>query len=138
MPQVHINFLAVVVAAVVAFVIGGLWYSPLLFAKLWVKAHGYTDEQVAEMQKGAGKAYTVTLVCDVLIALAIAVLIGYLDLHRCVQGLKLGLLVWAGFALPLGLTASMFSGKRMTVFYIDTAYQLVYLVIMGATLTVWR
>jgi hypothetical protein len=138
MPQVHINFLAVVVAAVVAFLIGGLWYSPLLFAKQWVKAHGYNDEQVAEMQKGAGKAYAVTLVCDFLIALAIAVLIGYIHMERCVQGLKLGLLIWAGFAFPLGLIASMFSGKRIAVFVIDTAYQLVYLVLMGAILTVWR
>lgn len=138
MPQVHVNFLAVAVAAVVAFIIGGLWYSPLLFAKAWVKAHGYTDEQVNEMQKGAAKAYAVTLVCDFLIALAIGVLIGYLDLHRCVQGLKLGLLIWGGFAFPLGLIASMFSGKRITVFVIDSAYQLVYLVIMGAIITVWR
>jgi len=138
MPQVHINFLAVVVAAVVAFIIGGLWYSPLLFAKLWVNAHGYSEEQVKDMQKGAGKAYAVTLVCDFLIALAIAVLAGYIHLEHCVQGLKLGLLVWAGFAMPLGLTANMFSGKRITVFYIDTAYQLVYLVIMGAIIAVWH
>lgn len=138
MPQVHINFLAVVVAAVAAFLIGGLWYSPLLFAKQWVTAHGYTDEQVAEMQKGAAKAYTVTLVCQFLIALAIAVLVGYIHMERCMQGLKLGLLIWAGFALPLGLMAHMFSRKRIAVLCIDAGYQLVYLVLMGAILTVWR
>jgi hypothetical protein len=138
MPQVHINFLAVIVAAVVAFAIGALWYSPLLFAKKWVEAHGYTEEQVAEMQKGAGKAYAITLVCDILIALAIAVLVGYINMERCVQGLKLGLLVWGGFAFPLGLVANVFSGKRISVFVIDTAYQLVYLVLMGAILAVWR
>jgi hypothetical protein len=138
MPQVHINFLAVAVAAVLAFIIGGLWYSPLLFAKAWVKAHGYTDEQVKEMQKDAGKAYAVTLVCHFLIAVAIAVLIDYIHLARCVQGLKLGLLAWAGFAFPLGLMASMFSEKRISVFVIDAGYQFVYLVLMGAILTVWR
>ena len=138
MPQVHINFLAVLVAAVVAFLIGGLWYSPLLFAKHWVKAHGYNDEQVAAMQKGAAKAYTVTLVCQFLIALAFAVLIGYFNLHRCVQGLKLGLLVWAGFAVPLGLMAHMFSQKRIAVLCIDAGYQFVYLLLIGAILTVWR
>lgn len=137
MPQVHVNFLAVAVAAVVAFIIGALWYS-LLFGKLWLKAHAYTDEQVAEMQKGAAKAYSVTLVCDLLIALAIAVLIGYLDLHRCMQGLKLGLLVWAGFALPLGLMAHMYSRRKNAVLCIDVSYQLVYLLLMGAILAVWR
>ena len=138
MPQVHINYLAVVVAAVAAFAIGGLWYSPLLFAKQWVKAHGYTDEQVKEMQKGAGKAYAVSILCQLLIALAIAVLVGYLRLTLCVQGLKLALLIWAGFAFPLGLMANVFSNKRITVFYIDAAYQLVYLLIMGSIITVWH
>ena len=138
MPQVHINYLAVVVAAVVAFVLGGLWYSPILFAKPWVKAHGYTEERVKEMQASAPKAYAVSFFCQLLIALALAVLIGYLHMERCVQGLKLAGLVWAGFAFPLGLMANMFSDKKITVFYIDTGYQLVYLLVMGSILTVWR
>ncbi|HTG14522.1 MAG TPA: DUF1761 domain-containing protein, partial [Blastocatellia bacterium] len=107
-------------------------------AKQWVNAHGYSEEQVKDMQKGAGKAYAVTLVCDFLIALAIAVLAGYIHLEQLVKGVKLGLLIWAGFAMPLGLVANMFSGKRISVFYIDTAYQLVYLVIMGAIIAAWH
>ena len=138
MPQVHINYLAVFVSAAVAFAIGGLWYSPLLFAKQWVKAHGFSEERVKEMQKGAGKAYAVSLLCQLLIALAIAVLVGYLHLALCVQGLKLGLLIWAGFAFPLGLMATMFTDKKITVFLIDTGYQLVYLLVMGSIITVWQ
>lgn len=130
--------IAVVVAAVAAFALGGIWYSPLLFANQWVKAHGYTEEQVKEMQKGAGKAYAVSALCQLLIALAMAVLVGYIHMERCVQGLKLGLLVWAGFFVTHGLMATMFTDKRITVFYIDTGYQLVYLLIMGAIITVWQ
>jgi hypothetical protein len=136
--HVHINYLAVVVATIAAFALGGLWYSPLLFAKLWVSAHGYTEEQVKAMQKSAGKAYGVSLICQLLIALAIAVLVGYVHLILCVQGLKLALLIWAGFAFPLGLMATMFTEKKLTVFFIDTGYQLVYLLIMGAIITVWQ
>jgi Protein of unknown function (DUF1761) len=138
MPQVHINYIAVVVAAAIAFAIGGLWYSPLLFAKQWMKAHGYTEEHVTEMQKSAGKAYAISILCHLLIALAIAVLVGYLRLALCVQGLKLGLLIWGGFAFPLGLMANVFSDKRITAFAIDGGYQLVYLLIMGSILTVWQ
>jgi Protein of unknown function (DUF1761) len=138
MPRVHINYLAVLVAAVAAFAVGGIWYSPLLFAKQWVKAHGYTEERVAEMQKSAGKAYAVSLLCQLLTAFAIAVLIGYLQIVRCVPGLKLAALIWAGFAFPLGLMANVFSDKRISVFYIDTGYQLVYLLVMGSILAVWR
>ncbi len=136
--HVHINYLAVVIATVAAFALGGIWYSPLLFAKLWVSAHGYTEEQVKAMRKSAGKAYGVSLVCQLLIALAIAVLVGYVHLVLCVQGLKLALLIWAGFAFPLGLMATMFTEKKLTVFFIDTGYQLVYLLIMGAIITVWQ
>ena len=138
MPQVHINYLAVVVAAVAAFAIGGFWYSPLLFAKQWVSAHGFTEERAKEMRKSAGKAYAVSIVCQLLIALAIAVLVGYLHLALCVQGLKLGLLIWAGVAFPLGLMATMFTDKKITVFFIDTGYKLVYLLLMGAIITVWH
>ena len=138
MPHVHINYLAVVVAAVAAFALGGIWYSPLLFAKLWVNAHGYSEEQVKAMQKSAGKAYGVSLVCQWLIALALAVLVGYLHLEHLSQGLKLGLLAWVGFAFPFGLMANMFTEKRITVFYIDTGYQLVYLLLMGVIITAWQ
>lgn len=138
MPQVHINYLAVVVAAALSFAIGGLWYSPLLFAKQWIKANGYSEEKVNEMQKGAAKAYAISILCHLLIALAIAVLVGYLHLSRCVQGLKLGALLWVGLALPLGLMANAFSDKRITAFGIDAGYQLVYLLIMGSLLTVWQ
>lgn len=138
MPHVHINYLAVVVATVAAFALGGIWYSPLLFAKMWVNAHGYTEEQVKAMQKSAGKAYGVSLVCQWLIALAIAVLVGYLHLEHLPQGLKLGALSWIGFAFPLGLMANMFTEKKIAVFFIDTGYQLVYLLIMGVIITVWQ
>jgi len=137
MPHVHINYLAVVVAAVAAFALGGIWYSPLLFAKQWVKAHGYTEDRVKEMQQSAGKAYAVSAVCLLLIALALAVLAGYLHLDHLAQGLKLGLLAWAGFAFPLGLMANVFSDKRITVLYIDTGYQLVYLLVMSAIIGSW-
>ena len=138
MPQVHINYLAVLVSAVLAFAIGGLWYSPFLFANQWVNAHGFTEERVNEMQKGASKAYSISLVCQVLIALTMAVIAGYLHLTAFVQGLKLGLLAWGGFALPLGLMATMFTDRKMTVFLIDTGYQLVYLLVIGSIIAVWN
>lgn len=138
MPQVHINYLAVVVSAAIAFLLGGLWYSPLLFAKMWVNAHGYTEDRMREMQKGAVKAYSISVLCLILVSLAMAVLVGYLHLIRTDQGLKLGLLVWGGFAFPLGLMANMYSDKRITTFIIDTGYQLVYMLLIGTIITIWQ
>ena len=38
--MVHVNYLAVLVAAVVVFILGWLWYSPLLFYKPWMRLRG--------------------------------------------------------------------------------------------------
>ena len=87
MPQVHINYLAVLVAAAVAFALGGLWYSPILFAKPWVKAHGFTEERIKEMQSGAARAYLVSFICQMLIALAIAAINSYMNMDPCDDGI---------------------------------------------------
>jgi len=61
-----INYLAVVLAALSAFVLGGLWYSPLLFANAWIRLNGFNE---AEMKKNAnmamifGTAFLCNLVC---------------------------------------------------------------------------
>jgi len=39
----EVNYLAVLAAAVSAFVLGGLWYSPALFAKKWMAYTGHGD-----------------------------------------------------------------------------------------------
>ena len=134
----HLNYLAILVAAVAAFVLGALWYSPLLFAKPWVKAHSYTDEKVAEMQKNAPKAYAVSFVCFIGIAIALAILIGRLDVHGPHAGLKVGGLCWLGFAATIGLTANMYSDKPLATWLIDVGYQLVYFLMMGVIIAVWR
>ncbi|MCH7763617.1 MAG: DUF1761 domain-containing protein [Candidatus Marinimicrobia bacterium] len=55
MYEPSINYIAVLVSAVIFFIIGGLWYSPMLFAKPWMNAIGFSDEQLKKMkEKGPG------------------------------------------------------------------------------------
>src|SRR3989475_8990130 len=51
MPTANVNVLAVIVAALATFVLGAVWYSPVLFAKQWMQAHGYTPEQLEAMKR---------------------------------------------------------------------------------------
>src|SRR2546429_1612246 len=58
MPTANVNILAVLVAALLTFVLGAFWYSPILFARQWMQAQGYTPEKIAEMKKrGVTRAY---------------------------------------------------------------------------------
>jgi hypothetical protein len=134
----HINYLACVVAAVVAFVIGGLWYSPLLFAKAWTAAHGLTPEQTVAMRKSAPRAYGVSVVCFFVMAVVLSTLISSLGITTILAGAKLGALAWVGFAATIGLTANMYSRAPLALYLIDTAYQLVYMIVMGAIVAGWR
>lgn len=138
MPDFQINYLAVGVAALATIFIGALWYSPLLFHKLWVKTHGYSEEKVVQMRKTAGRSFIVSLFCYVVMAFVLAVLVSYAGVSTVLQGAFLGLLVWIGFLATLGLTAHMFSEKPLSTYLIDVAYQLVYAVVMGVILAAWR
>ena len=60
MPEFHLNYLAVGAAALATIIIGALWYSPLLFGDLWLKAHGYPVE---EMQQMAGRNLILSVLC---------------------------------------------------------------------------
>jgi len=136
-----INFLAVTAAAVATFLVGALWYSPILFGKLWMKAHGYSEEKVKEMQKTATQAYITSFVCYLVMAVVFSVLMSYVypdNTATATKGLQLGFLMWLGFAATIGLTANMFSEKSLSTYLIDVVYQLVYLLIMGAILGGWR
>ena len=136
--HVQINWLAVVVAAVVTWLLGALWYSPYVLGRQWVAAHGYTPERMAEMRKGAGRAYAASFVMYLVMAAVIAVLVGYIVMGRAVQGAKLGALLWLGFAVPLGVTGNLFSDRRLSTFLIDAGYQLISLVAMGAIIAAWK
>lgn len=125
-------------AALAAWLIGALWYSPLLFAKAWVKAHGHTPEKLAAMQATAGRAYAGSFVAFVLIAYVLHIFLSRLGAHSLEAGAMWGFHAWLGFALPIGFTANLYSDKPLSTLLIDAGYQLVYLTAMGAILGAWH
>ena len=138
MPEFQVNYLAVGAAALATIFIGALWYSPLMFHRAWVKAHGYSEERVDQMRKAAGRAFIVSLLCYSVMAFVLAILVSYAGASTVLQGAFLGFLAWIGFLATLGLTAHMFSEKPLSTYLIDAGYQLTYAVVMGVILAAWR
>ncbi|MEO8030693.1 MAG: DUF1761 domain-containing protein [Gemmatimonadota bacterium] len=129
---------AILVAALAAWFIGALWYSPVLFAKPWVKAHGFTPEQLTAMKARAPIAYGGSFFAFILIAFVLNLFLNHLGADSLRDGLGWGFHAWAGFALPLTFIATMYQNKSMASLLIDTGYQLIYLSAMGAILGAWR
>jgi hypothetical protein len=136
LPSIHV--LPVLAAAVLAFVLGALWYSPALFAGAWVRAHGYTEEQIARMRSGAARSYSISFVCFLVMAAAMAVLVARVQPVGVLGGIKLGALVGIGFAATVSLTAHVYSDRGLAAWAIDAGYQVVYLIVMALVLTLWR
>jgi hypothetical protein len=136
----NINLWAVVAAAVATMVVGFLWYSPILFARPWMIAMGYDPEdkaKIEELRKGAGRIYALTFVLSLIGAFVLAKIISGLTIATVPYGMKVGLAVWAGFVLPVQWTDQMFSRRPFKLLVINTGYQLVCFLVMGAILGRW-
>ena len=137
----HLNWLAILVAAVSTMVVGFLWYSPLLFAKPWMREMGHDPNdkaKIQEMQKSAGPAYAGSFVASLLSAFTLALILHGLRAEDLYTGSMLGFHVWLGFVATVQLTGALFMRQSMKLFAINTGYQLVCYLVMGAILAVWH
>jgi hypothetical protein len=138
MPQMDVNWLAIIVAAVAAFAIGALWYSPMMFGRQWMAAHGHTPEKLAAMQSSMGITYTFSFVTYLIMAMVLALLVWLIGATTAIRGIVLAVLTWLGFGFTIGLNTNLYSDKPPKAFMIDAAYQLVHVIVMGAIIGGWR
>jgi Protein of unknown function (DUF1761) len=134
----HVNLLAVLVGGVVIFGLGGLWYSPALFAKKWTALMGKTE---AEMKASAGPTAGMFLgafVCGLLESWTLAVVIGHFDVVTAAHGALAGALCWLGFAGATSFANALFSMKSKQLWLIDSGYNLVSFALVGLILGVWK
>ena len=135
-----INIWGVLVAAVATMIIGFIWYSPMLFAKPWMRLMGIDmndKAKLAEMQKGAGKLYGMSFVASVVSAVVLAKIIDITTVNTIPYGMKVGFAVWLGFVATVQLTGALFGKQPIKLFLINTGYQLVCYLAMGAILAKW-
>jgi hypothetical protein len=135
-----INPWAVLVASVATMIMGFLWYSPLLFARPWMRLMGYDPDdkaKLAEMRQGAGKLYSITFVATVVSAVVLAKIIDLTSVVTILYGMKVGFGIWLGFVATVQLTSALFTKQPTKLFLINTGYQLVCYVVMGAILAKW-
>ncbi len=130
-----INYLAVVVAALSTFLIGGLWYSPLLFQKAWMKANHLSEE---DLQKGnPAKTFGFAFLFALVMAVNLAM---FLDDPGTTAswGATAGFLAGFGWvALAVG-TIALFEQRSWAYIFINGGYQVVAFTLMGLIIGAWR
>jgi hypothetical protein len=139
-----INWWAVLVAGTSSFVVGGIWYSPGLFGRAWMKDNNFTEEQI---RKGGnkGKVFAFTLVFSLLMAVNLALFLA--TPANCPSkgavktditwGATAGFLagIWTFCAIAIH---SLFELKPWRLIFINGFYSVVALILMGAIIGAWQ
>jgi len=127
------NYLAVIVSAIVYWLIGGAWFA--LLGKQWMKAEHMTEEQARGMNPAV--PYVVSFLLGVLIAFVLAQLCAWRNATTAARGASLGVFLWLGIVAPVTYTTSMYEMRPPILFLINEGYVLVGFMVMGAILGAW-
>jgi Protein of unknown function (DUF1761) len=133
-----LNYLAVITAAIVSFLFGGVWYN--VFSRQWLEAVGRSPDSLPKGRSEIG-LYLLAFAAQLIMAWMLA---GVL-LHLSLGGMKLGLrsgiisgvLMWLGFVFTTMVVNYSFHGARRALSVIDGGHWLGVLVIQGAILGFW-
>ncbi|MCW3117416.1 MAG: rane protein [Chitinophagaceae bacterium] len=133
----HINWLAVIVAAVAYFMIGGLWYSKVLFGTRWA-ALQKIDMNDPGMKKGVAAIMFYSFLLMLLNVIGLAIFVARLDLTLISSGLKLGLVTGLFFCVTAVSISFVYERKPPALYFISGGYQLLGNIIAAIILVAWR
>ncbi len=137
MPIVQINYWAVLLAAILAQVIGALWYSPLLFGKMWQKLMDFYPKEIEVMKKKATRGYVLSFIAALVMAYVLAHFVDYAGATTFIGGFQAGFWAWLGFVATVALGGWLWEGKPFQLYLINAGHYLITLLVMGVVLAVW-
>jgi hypothetical protein len=126
----EVDYVAVLVAGVAAYLFGWLWYSKMFFGSLWMKLSG--------KDMGDGKPGVKMILLGVLVPLVTAYVLTYVldafgaaDVSTALQG---AFWVWLGFFATTAFNGYLYGGLKFQLYILDIAHYLAALLIMAAIL----
>ncbi len=122
----------ILLAALASIVIGSLWYSPLLFGKIWMEEKGIKKcEMDAAAKKMMAKSYAVQVVASLLTAFIMSNVATYGGANTYGMGAALGFSLWLGFSLTATMGTVAWEGKLTKSTMVTVSNNLVTYVAMG-------
>ena len=135
--KVNVYWPAVIVAALAKFVLGAVWYSPMLFISQWAAAVGI--DLNAPMEGGAmAKVMGGSFLAYIVQAYVMVHFVQYAGAKDAKGGAQTGFWLWLGFAAVLGFQTVMYEQRPFVLFFINTGYELLTLLAMGVILAAWK
>ena len=132
--EIHVNYLAILVAAIVNYGIATIWYA-VIFGKMWQKLTGITDMKPAPMN------IVLVLIGSFILSFVLyhSIVFGnaYLKMSGISGGIMGGFFGWLGYIAPVTLSTKLYEKKPWGLWLLDNAFWLISLVVMGIILSVW-
>lgn len=141
-PDIHINYLAIIIAVIANFVLGFIWYTPL-FGKIWAKELGFSMDQ----KPPAGaliKGMVFNLIGNFFLAFVLyhnmavwnPLTWGYGAslVPPMANALMAAIFTWLGFFVPVDLNTVAWEGRSWKLFFINTGYHLLSLLLVATIL----
>jgi hypothetical protein len=127
-----VNYIAILVAAVVAWLAGGAWYMAL--GKVWAAALGFSPEQMAAQRNrpGAFLPFIYVFVAELVMAWVLAGVLGHIGALTLRGGIISAAFCWLGFVITIIVVNNTFARRDWRLIPIDGGYWLIALVLMGA------
>ncbi len=135
----QLNWLAVVVGALVYFALGALWYSPLLFSRAWQRSIGWDETRTPPQQ--SVMTYVVPLIAYLVMAVAVGLLAAATGTDEIGEGIVLGLILGIGLSLAHTFVDASFDPNKPQPwiwFAINGTYHALGLVIVSVIVAVWQ
>lgn len=135
MENIHINHLAVLCAALSSFLLGSIWWSPIMFEKAWKEECGFTDEF---LRKGnMAKIFGLSFIFILVMAYNLAFFVGAPGINA-IMGALYGLLTGFGWVAMGIFVLGLFERKSWRYMLINSGFMIVSFTIMGLILGYWK
>jgi len=136
MHHLHFSLWPVLVSAVILWLLGAIWYSPVLFARPWMALLGINPG--AANKKSLVPGMISSLAGDFILAFVLDHVTHWANVGSWRGGAFIGGLVWLGFFAAPNYPQGIYENRPVKLFLINNGYWLVGLIIVGIVLAVWR
>ena len=135
MVSTGVNYWAILVAGAAYFILGALWYSPVIFGKAWMQAVGKSKEQ---LQKGSSALKMIwAFIGSLVIAYGLARILSWTGSYSLTDAVVVSLLAAICFLVTvIGISDSM-EVRPMKLYLINIFYNIIGFCIMGIIIGVW-
>ena len=128
-----INWLAVIVVAIIYFLIHFFWYFPFVFGNMWLKLVGKESEPKSKIIRDT----IIMIPTSFVTVLMIEVIMDLTAMNDIVSALIISMLLWVGFVATIAINQNNFNDRGVKLFLLEYGFYLIGFIIAGLILAVW-